>query len=125
VWAGEDIPVVPWWTATGMKLETADTAIENLQAIGPPLPGESRRFANHSIPTNPIAFRFAAASPSANQLFLTEIVTSAKQFLITHLYLMGRPPSSEPIVMYSSFHLELELQVLAQCSPVPSGSDRG
>src|SRR6266480_1459088 len=27
---GGDIPVVPWWTYTGTKLETADTAKENL-----------------------------------------------------------------------------------------------
>jgi hypothetical protein len=124
VWEG-DIPVVPWWTETGMKLETADTAIENLQAIGPPLLGESRGFANHSIPTNPITFRFAPASSSATQVFLTEIVTRAKQCLITDLYLLELPPPSEPKVRYSGFHLEPKLQVLAQCSPVPSGSDRG
>ena len=37
---GGDIPVVPWWTYTGTKLETADTAKENLQPIGTPLLGE-------------------------------------------------------------------------------------
>src|SRR2546421_6830337 len=30
----EEIPVVPWWTYTGTKLETADTAKENLHPIG-------------------------------------------------------------------------------------------
>jgi len=34
--------VVPWWTYTGTKLETADTAKENLQPIGTPLLGERR-----------------------------------------------------------------------------------
>jgi len=37
--------VVPWWTYTGTKLETADTAKENLQTIGTPLLGERRFFA--------------------------------------------------------------------------------
>ena len=31
---------MPWWTYTGTKLETADTAKENLQSIGTPLLGE-------------------------------------------------------------------------------------
>jgi len=34
---------VPWWTYTGTKLETADTAKENLQPIGTPLLGEMGR----------------------------------------------------------------------------------
>jgi len=29
----------PWWTYTGTKLETADTAKESLQFTGPPLLG--------------------------------------------------------------------------------------
>ncbi|MFZ3374855.1 MAG: hypothetical protein WA183_04830, partial [Chthoniobacterales bacterium] len=39
---GGDIPAVPWWTYTGTKLETADTAKEHLQPIGAPLLGETR-----------------------------------------------------------------------------------
>jgi len=49
----EEIPVVPWWTYTGTKLETADTAKENLQPIGTPLLGERRSYANN-LPTLPL-----------------------------------------------------------------------
>ena len=41
---GGDIPAVPWWTYTGTKLETADTAKEHLQPIGAPLLGEMAIF---------------------------------------------------------------------------------
>jgi hypothetical protein len=102
----------------GHEAETADTAIENVQPIGPTLLGERRA-------TNPMTFRLAPAPTSATQVSLTGIVTRAKQFLITDLYLRELLPPSEPNGRYSSFHLEPELQVLAQCSPVPSGSDRG
>ncbi len=41
--------MVPRWTYTGTKLETADTAKEHLQPIGAPLLGETRCFASQVL----------------------------------------------------------------------------
>ena len=44
-----EIPDEPWWTYTGTKLETADTANGSLQLNGTPLLG-SLRYGQDSIP---------------------------------------------------------------------------
>jgi hypothetical protein len=43
----------PWWTYTGTKLETADTAKENLQFTGPPLLGSAAKLAANPVGESP------------------------------------------------------------------------